>query len=83
LERNPRVTFDDIAELTDAKTVLKEAVLLPLLMPSFFQVRHSAREVSSGDSETLEGRSDVRPSWHRQDDAGPRVGECKQAEELV
>jgi katanin p60 ATPase-containing subunit A1 len=37
LERNPQVTFDDIAELIEAKTLLKEAVLLPLLMPSFFQ----------------------------------------------
>jgi len=31
------VTFDDIAELIEAKTVLKEAVLLPLLMPDFFK----------------------------------------------
>lgn len=31
------VIFDDIAELNEAKTVLKEAVLLPLLMPDFFK----------------------------------------------
>jgi SpoVK/Ycf46/Vps4 family AAA+-type ATPase len=31
------VTFNDIAELNEAKTVLKEAVLLPLLMPDFFK----------------------------------------------
>eukprot|EP00743_Colponemidia_sp_Colp-15_P011339 GILK01012635.1.p1 GENE.GILK01012635.1~~GILK01012635.1.p1 ORF type:complete len:624 (+),score=80.79 GILK01012635.1:38-1909(+) len=30
------VTFDDIAALTDAKRLLKEAVLLPLLLPEFF-----------------------------------------------
>ena len=37
MEKNPNVTFNDIAELNEAKTVLKEAVLLPLLMPDFFK----------------------------------------------
>lgn len=34
---NPNVSFDDIAELDDAKKVLKEAVLLPLMIPDFFK----------------------------------------------
>lgn len=36
LDKNPSVSFDDIAELSNAKNILKEAVLLPLLMPEFF-----------------------------------------------
>jgi katanin p60 ATPase-containing subunit A1 len=36
VDKNPCVSFDDIAELDVAKNVLKEAVLLPLLMPEFF-----------------------------------------------
>lgn len=36
VDKNPCVSFDDIAELDIAKNVLKEAVLLPLLMPEFF-----------------------------------------------
>ena len=30
------MSFDDIAELDNAKNILKEAVLLPILMPEFF-----------------------------------------------
>ena len=37
MERNPNVRFEDIAELEGAKNTLKEAVLLPLLMPDFFR----------------------------------------------
>jgi len=37
LSKNPKVTFDDIAELDDAKWILQEAVILPLLMPEYFQ----------------------------------------------
>ena len=38
---NPNVTFTSIAGLTDAKKLLKEAVILPLYMPEYFQVsRH-------------------------------------------
>jgi katanin p60 ATPase-containing subunit A1 len=33
IEKNPQVDFKDIAELDDAKKVLQEAVLLPILMP--------------------------------------------------
>lgn len=36
LDKNPCVSFDDIAELTNAKNILREAVLLPILMPNFF-----------------------------------------------
>lgn len=37
LETAPNVSFDDIAELENAKKTLQEAVILPLLMPEFFQ----------------------------------------------
>lgn len=33
IDRNPGVNFDDIAELDEAKKILQEAVLLPILMP--------------------------------------------------
>ncbi|KAF0972724.1 hypothetical protein FDP41_008973 [Naegleria fowleri] len=36
IEFNPNVKWDDIAELHDAKRLLKEAVVLPLLMPDIF-----------------------------------------------
>lgn len=37
IDKNPNVSFEDIAELTDAKKTLQEAVLLPILMPQFFK----------------------------------------------
>ena len=37
VSKNPNVTFEDIAELDDAKKVLQEAVILPLLMPEYFK----------------------------------------------
>ena len=37
MEKNPNVKFEDLAELEGAKNTLKEAVLLPLLMPDFFR----------------------------------------------
>jgi katanin p60 ATPase-containing subunit A1 len=37
VDTNPHVSFDDIAELDKAKNILKEAVLLPILMPNFFK----------------------------------------------
>ena len=37
LDKNPMVKFDDIAELNDAKNILKEEVLLPLMMPDYFR----------------------------------------------
>ncbi|MCQ2820837.1 MAG: hypothetical protein MJ252_26560 [archaeon] len=37
VDTNPRITFDDIAELDKAKKVLKEAVLLPLIIPDYFK----------------------------------------------
>ena len=33
VDKNPQVSFDDIADLQEAKNILQEAVLLPLLMP--------------------------------------------------
>ncbi len=37
VERNPNVSFDDIASLESAKKTLQETVFLPLLIPEFFQ----------------------------------------------
>ena len=37
LDQSPAVTFDDIAELQEAKQLLEEAVLLPIIMPEYFQ----------------------------------------------
>jgi katanin p60 ATPase-containing subunit A1 len=37
IDINPCVKFEDIAELDQAKNILKEAVLLPILMPNFFK----------------------------------------------
>lgn len=36
IDRNPNVNFEDIAGLDDCKKCLKEAVLLPIMMPHFF-----------------------------------------------
>lgn len=36
MERNPSVRWDDIAELSEAKRLLNEAVVLPMLIPDFF-----------------------------------------------
>lgn len=37
LDKNPQVSFDDIAELSETKQLLQEAVLLPIMMPDFFR----------------------------------------------
>ncbi|VDD74032.1 unnamed protein product [Mesocestoides corti] len=37
LQRNPAVRWDDIAELEDAKRLLKEAVVLPMVLPNYFK----------------------------------------------
>lgn len=36
VDLSPNITFDDIAELTKAKEILEEAVLLPLNFPELF-----------------------------------------------
>jgi len=38
VDTNPNIKFEDIAELDNAKNLLKEAVLLPLLIPDYFIV---------------------------------------------
>jgi katanin p60 ATPase-containing subunit A1 len=37
IDKNPNITFDDIAALDDAKQVIQETVLLPLMMPDYFK----------------------------------------------
>jgi hypothetical protein len=38
LQRNPDVTWTKVAGLNEAKAILQEAVVLPMLMPDFFKV---------------------------------------------
>lgn len=38
IDKNPNVKFEDIADLDEAKNIIQETVLLPLLMPEFFKV---------------------------------------------
>jgi len=37
LQRNPNVRWSDVADLQDAKNLLEEAVVLPMLIPDFFK----------------------------------------------
>lgn len=37
LQRNPGVPWNDVAGLHDAKAILQEAVVLPVIMPEFFK----------------------------------------------
>lgn len=37
IDRNPNVSFNDIADLQKAKDLLNEAALLPLVMPEYFK----------------------------------------------
>lgn len=36
VQKNPNIKWDDIADLVEAKRLLEEAVVLPILMPEFF-----------------------------------------------
>lgn len=37
LQKNPNIHWDDIADLTEAKRLLEEAVVLPMWMPDYFK----------------------------------------------
>lgn len=37
VDKNPNITFEDIAALDDAKKVIQETALLPLLLPDYFK----------------------------------------------
>lgn len=39
VQKNPNIRWDDIADLHQAKRLLEEAVVLPMLLPDFFKVR--------------------------------------------
>lgn len=38
LQKNPNIHWEDIADLTEAKRLLEEAVVLPMWMPDYFKV---------------------------------------------
>jgi len=42
LSRNPNVSWKSIAGLHEAKALLQEAVVLPLIMPEFFRVSRNS-----------------------------------------
>ena len=55
VQRNPNVKWDDIAGCEDAKKLLKEAVVLPMIMPEFFRgIRRPYRGVLMVSSKALE-----------------------------
>jgi SpoVK/Ycf46/Vps4 family AAA+-type ATPase len=68
VDTNPNVKFEDIAELDSAKNILKEAVLLPILMPEFFKVFYHLSH--SGNKKTMERYLTLRTAWNREDYAG-------------
>lgn len=37
LQKNPNIRWDDIADLSEAKRLLEEAVVLPMWMPDYFK----------------------------------------------
>lgn len=37
LQRNPSIQWNDVAGLNEAKAILQEAVVLPVIMPEFFK----------------------------------------------
>lgn len=39
VQKNPSIRWNDIADLHEAKRLLEEAVVLPMLMPDFFKVQ--------------------------------------------
>ena len=46
LDTNPNVSWDDVASLNEAKRLLHEAVVLPMLIPGYFTgIRKSWRSV--------------------------------------
>jgi katanin p60 ATPase-containing subunit A1 len=46
LDSNPNVSWSDIASLTEAKRLLNEAVVLPMLIPDYFKgIRKSWKSV--------------------------------------
>ena len=82
VQRDLNVSFEDIAALDDAKRLLNEAIVLPILMPEFFTgkliILFSSIAFPQNTicpdryKRTLERCSALRASWDRQD--SPRKG---------
>lgn len=47
VQKDPNVRWTDIADLTEAKRLLEEAVVLPMWMPDFFKVISCMRCVNN------------------------------------
>lgn len=56
LQRHPNIQWNDVAGLNEAKTILQEAVVLPVLMPDFFKgIRRPWRGTSACYNEWSDG----------------------------
>jgi katanin p60 ATPase-containing subunit A1 len=67
LQRNPDVTWSKVAGLHEAKAILQEAMVLPILMPDFFKVPCPSLMFSSGShllhSSLKPEQSCIPPNW--------------------
>ena len=64
VDTNPCVKFEDIAELEGAKNILREAVLLPILMPQYFKV---LIQFTKGNQKSMERSIAIWTSWYWKD----------------
>lgn len=85
VQRNPNVRWDSIAGCDEAKKLLKEAVILPMIMPEYFKVSAQMLDLSKriekslslilmvvfeGNSAALSRSTNGRPTRNGQNHAG-------------